>query len=194
MKNTQRGLCYKGPVVNSIVNHRCRPSPHIYLEYRYIPGIMGMVCILLCFSIGRFHPYPSGLHYKPSKGPCSASDATLKNIWGLRFQKQVSQAGISNYIPQFTVGCNYLSLSEIPASGAKVLIKMTLLGLEGWTVYGPTRVLYLIFSNVVWRSNEGNKHQNNIWARATQCTISSSYVSFVLAWKRPEESPKCKNQ
>ena len=38
-------------------------------------------------------------------------------IWGLCCQKQVSQAGISNYIPQFTVGCNYLSLPEILASG-----------------------------------------------------------------------------
>ena len=31
-------------------------------------------------------------------------------------QKQISQAGISNCIPQNTVGCNYLSLPEIPAS------------------------------------------------------------------------------
>ena len=36
--------------------------------------------------------------------------------------KQVSQAGIRNYIPQFTVGCNYLSLPEVPASGSNVLI------------------------------------------------------------------------
>ena len=43
-------------------------------------------------------------------------------IWGMCCQKQVSQAGISNYIPQFTVGCNYLSLPEIPASGNKVHI------------------------------------------------------------------------
>ena len=35
---------------------------------------------------------------------------------------QESPAGIGNYIPQFTVGCNYLSLPEIPASGTKVLI------------------------------------------------------------------------
>ena len=45
--------------------------------------------------------------------------------WELCCHKQVSQAGISNYIPQFTVGCNYLSLSEIPASGDKVLIYCT---------------------------------------------------------------------
>ena len=34
-------------------------------------------------------------------------------IWGIWCQKQVSQTGISNYTPQFTVGCNYLSLPEI---------------------------------------------------------------------------------
>ena len=42
--------------------------------------------------------------------------------WGLCCQKQVSQAGISNYIPQFTVGCSYLSQPEIPVSCNKVLI------------------------------------------------------------------------
>ena len=36
-------------------------------------------------------------------------------------QKELSQAGRSNYIPQFTVGWNYLSLPEIPASGNKIL-------------------------------------------------------------------------
>ena len=43
-------------------------------------------------------------------------------IWGFCCQKQVSQAGISNYISKFTVGCNYFSLPEIPASGNKVYI------------------------------------------------------------------------
>ena len=33
-----------------------------------------------------------------------------------------TQVWISNCIPQNTVGCNYLSLPEIPASGTKVLI------------------------------------------------------------------------
>ena len=46
-------------------------------------------------------------------------------IWWLCRQKQVSQTGISNYILQFTVWCNYLSLSEIPASGNKVHIYKT---------------------------------------------------------------------
>ena len=43
-------------------------------------------------------------------------------ICGLWRQKQVSRAGISNCIPHDTVGCNYLSLPEIPAPGPKVLI------------------------------------------------------------------------
>ena len=57
-------------------------------------------------------------HYSPVHG-INAGSKPHPN-WGLCCQKQVSQAGISNYIPQFTVGCNYLSLSEIPASGNKV--------------------------------------------------------------------------
>ena len=48
--------------------------------------------------------------------------AVARYVWRLWRQKQVSQAGISNYIPRFTVGCNYLSLPEIPASGAKDLV------------------------------------------------------------------------
>ena len=49
-------------------------------------------------------------------------------VWSVSYgcghccQKQVSQAGISNCIPQYSVGCNYLSLPEIPDSGTKVLI------------------------------------------------------------------------
>ena len=39
---------------------------------------------------------------------------------GLCCQKQVSQAGISNCIPQYSVGGNYLFLPEKPASGNKV--------------------------------------------------------------------------
>ena len=44
------------------------------------------------------------------------------SIWGLGCQKHVSQAGISNCIPHYRVGCNYLSIPEVPAVGAKVLI------------------------------------------------------------------------
>ena len=43
-------------------------------------------------------------------------------ILGMYCQKRVSRAGISNCIPQNTVECKYLSLPEITASEAKVLI------------------------------------------------------------------------
>ena len=43
-------------------------------------------------------------------------------IWGFCCQEQVSQASINNCIPQNTVGCTYLFLPEIAATGDKVLI------------------------------------------------------------------------
>ena len=36
--------------------------------------------------------------------------------WGFWCQKQASQGGISNCIPQYSVGCNYLFLPDIPAN------------------------------------------------------------------------------
>ena len=51
-----------------------------------------------------------------------SSGITPVTLWVLCCPKQVSQTGISNCIPQYSVGCNYLSLPEIPASGTKVLI------------------------------------------------------------------------
>ena len=44
-------------------------------------------------------------------------------IWGHWCQNQESQVRISNCIPQWSVGCNYVYLPEIPASGIKVLIQ-----------------------------------------------------------------------
>ena len=41
--------------------------------------------------------------------------------WGDWCQKQVSQTVISNFIPQYSVDWNYVSMPEIPASGTKVL-------------------------------------------------------------------------
>ena len=47
---------------------------------------------------------------------CITTNETTWINWGLWCQKQVSQAGI----PQYSEGCNCLSLSEIPASGTNV--------------------------------------------------------------------------
>ena len=44
----------------------------------------------------------------------------LLHTWWLCRLKQVSQAEISYCIPRKTVGCNYSSLPEIPASGDKI--------------------------------------------------------------------------
>ena len=48
-----------------------------------------------------------------------------RHIWGHWCQTQASQAGISNYILEFTVGCNYLTLPSIASSGTQVLISKT---------------------------------------------------------------------
>ena len=44
--------------------------------------------------------------------------------WGLWHQKQVCRACINNYIPQYTVGCNYYSMPYIPALAGCVCIVM----------------------------------------------------------------------
>ena len=48
------------------------------------------------------------------------ANKNLRYILGCWCQKQVSRTGITNCIPLFFVGCNYLFMSEIPASGTKV--------------------------------------------------------------------------
>ena len=45
------------------------------------------------------------------------------HIWRLWSQKQVSRAGISNYIPQFTVGCNYICLVFLSPKSSYLLGK-----------------------------------------------------------------------
>ena len=42
------------------------------------------------------------------------TDTAQTFVWGLWHQKQVFQVGISNYISLYSVGCDYLSLPEIP--------------------------------------------------------------------------------
>ena len=54
---------------------------------------------------------------------CVLSTPYIYVIYGFCCQKQVSQAGICNCTPQYSVGWNYLFELEIPASGNKVLIE-----------------------------------------------------------------------
>ena len=67
----------------------------------------------------------------------------------------VSQVRISNCIPQHVVGCNYLSMPEIPALGAKVLIYSSL-SLSDLEVYCA-----ITCGNVCWE-NIGN-NENKPW-------------------------------
>ena len=53
------------------------------------------------------------------EGSVSCTDPSL---WTPVCQKQVSRVWISNYIPQYTVGCNYLAMPLIPAYGTEDLI------------------------------------------------------------------------
>ena len=81
---------------------------------------------LLYVTMIKTYPYDS--QFKFAKHKCSATkksaDISMHDvkIWGLWCQKQPSQAGINNCISQYSVGYNYISLPEIPASGTKFLI------------------------------------------------------------------------
>ena len=85
-----------------------------------------------------YWPLMRGIHWRqvdcPHKEPVMQEVCPCCYIilWGIWCQKQVSQAGKSNYILQFTVGCNYLSLPEIPAFGAKVIILCTWSTAQQW--------------------------------------------------------------
>ena len=63
-------------------------------------------------------------HSSPILGGKSITHNKCMNIWRLWRQKQVSMAGISNYIPHITVRCNYLCLCmpELTASGAETAV------------------------------------------------------------------------
>ena len=66
-----------------------------------------------------YHPPPGKFRYAAESLKCDANNSTYE---GFGARSRYLMQGISNYIPKFTVGCNYLCLPEIPASGAKVLI------------------------------------------------------------------------
>ena len=118
------------------------PRPTLGCRYR----ILGWICFLIHFSVwavpgNTLHTLlrkDMSLNAISSNRPFWSTSSDQKRnpislipiearknaciIPGLWCKNQVSQAGIGNYIPQFTVGCNLLSLRAIPAFGAKVLI------------------------------------------------------------------------
>ena len=62
----------------------------------------------------------TGTHHIPVLLVCDMKNTTSIMKWRLWCRKQVSSAGISNYIPHFTVRCRYLILPKIPVNFAVV--------------------------------------------------------------------------
>ena len=88
-----------------------------------------------CRSDRYYITHPSILfksHHTLSQYKRDIDPQVCEHIWGRWCQKHASQTGVNNCIPQNTVWCNYLSLPEILASGAKVHISEDIL-----TVYLP---------------------------------------------------------
>ena len=97
------------------------------------------------------------------------TELSYNAIWGHCCQKQVSQAGISNYIPQLNVGCNYLSLPEIPASGNKVHTCMYFTGFADITISCMLRII----------SKGVETWQNHMRAEIWNVSINAGYVMHV---------------
>ena len=89
----------------------CVSHPLFHLLYFSHAALIFTVTLLLACCI----LYKPCLQVSPL---CRAMCFRCLHLWTLR---QVSQAGKSNCIPQYSVGCNYLCLPKIRASGAKVL-------------------------------------------------------------------------
>ena len=92
--------------------------PHLNTRHPKLPNFINSAnCPMLHFTV----------HFEETHASCEIK--VIFTCWkclrngeqGLWCQNQSSQAGISNCIPQYSVGCNYLSLPEIPPSGANVL-------------------------------------------------------------------------
>ena len=87
-------------------------------------------------------------------------------IWGLLCQEQVSQAGISNRILQYSVGCNYLSMPEIPAVGC--------ISMHEISSYDKTKVIWGQWMNgpLTARTDDWKKPSNLV------ISISANLITF----------------
>ena len=137
-------FCVTGPLCGELTDDRWIPRTHFPRHWPFVRGIhrwpmnsphkgqwRGALMFSLIFtwinswvnkSWSWWFETPSLSLWRHCNGMECGTKTLLSSIhnWRLWCQKQVSQAGISNYIPQLTVGCNYLSLPELPASGTIV--------------------------------------------------------------------------
>ena len=106
------------------------------------------------------------------------SERYMRNL----FQKQLSQAGISNYILQFTVGCNCLSLPEIPTSGHKSTYIFGIIAPEPSSIIGEPDL-----ASSVWERNQGPINSLR-QSDASICWWISSPLVYVmtLQWRHNE--------
>ena len=98
--------------LNQLSDSKAHFFYHTHNTYSSEPAVLNLAGLLLGLQ--------STSKICIGEGFCNDSESSRDNL-RLWCQKQISQAGISNCIPQNTVGCNYLSLPEIPASGPKVI-------------------------------------------------------------------------
>ena len=75
-------------------------------------------CLISSFQLVPYLVWAASVDLCLMEGP-PAQDKDRIEDFGAR--SMLFLEGISDYIPQFTVGCNFLSQLEIPASGAKAL-------------------------------------------------------------------------
>ena len=84
-----------------------------FLKYEQLGNVcLSRHCLLI---------YEAQWKLTPDPALCSILCAIDHHKRGLWCQRQASKKGISICIPQYSVRCNYLSITEIPASGTKVL-------------------------------------------------------------------------
>ena len=89
-----------------------------------------------------------------------------KRLW---HQKELCQAWITNYIPQYSVGCNCLSMPEIPASAPT----------SSWN-----RLIYIwlgLLNHFTWHVNVGwSKYRGQFSPKNTKSYLCSASVTRVL--------------
>ena len=72
----------------------------------------------------------------------------ISGIWGFWYRKQVSQACISNCIPQNNMGCNYLCMPEMPTPGAELISGI-------WGLWDQKQISQACIINCIPQNNVG---------------------------------------
>ena len=104
--------------------------------------------------------------------------ALVSYIWGLCCQKQIYQTGISNYISQSTMRCNYLYLPDISASGNKVLICHHLF--VSWYHYDGISLFSSCYCDIICLLNHIIM-ASSFWALWYNLVVTSWHQIFIMS-------------